>query len=59
MVILQQKIMLPIINHITIVDVNDVHEKNMHENVHDDHSSMSAQTMLNLGLHKKGFKMGH
>ena len=46
-------------NYDTIVDVNDVHENNMHENVHDDHSSMSAQTMLNLGLHKKDLKMGH
>ena len=27
----------------------------MHENI----SSMSAQSMLNLGLSKKGFKMGH
>ena len=31
----------------TIVDVNDVHENNMHENMHDDFSSTSAQTMLN------------
>ena len=31
-------------NYDTIVDVNNVHENNMHENVHDDHSSMSAQT---------------
>lgn len=30
-------------------------ENNVHENM----SSMSAQSMLNLGLSKKGFKMGH
>ena len=35
---------------------NDVHA---YENVHENHSSMSAQSMLNLGLSKKGFKMGH
>ena len=43
----------------TIIDDNDVHENNLHENVHAFQSSMSAQSMLNLGLHKKGFKMGH
>ena len=34
---------------------NDVHENDMHVN----ESSMSAQSMLNLGLSRKGFKMGH
>ena len=43
----------------TTIDDNDVHENNLHENVHAFQSSMSAQSMLNLGLHKKGFKMGH
>ena len=40
---------------------NDVHENDMHvnDNVHEDQSSMSAQSMLNLGLSRKGFKMGH
>ena len=40
---------------------NDVHENEMHvnDNVHEDQSSMSAQSMLNLGLSRKGFKMGH
>ena len=40
---------------------NDVHENDMHvnDNVHEDRSSMSAQSMLNLGLSRKGFKMGH
>ena len=35
---------------------NDVHEYDI---LHEDQSSMSAQSMLNLGLSKKGFKMGH
>ena len=40
---------------------NDVHENDMHvnDNMHEDQSSMSAQSMLNLGLSRKGFKMGH
>ena len=41
-------------NDICILESN-VHENDMHENT----SSMSAQSMLNLGLSKKGFKMGH
>ena len=31
----------------------------MYENVHEKQSSMSAQSMLNLGISRKGFKMGH
>ena len=39
---------------------NNVHELSTENNVHDSTcSSMSAQSMLNLGLGKKGFKMGH
>ena len=37
-----------------------MHEHTTENNVHDSTcSSMSAQSMLNLGLGKKGFKMGH
>ena len=37
-----------------------MHEHTTENNVHDSIcSSMSAQSMLNLGLGKKGFKMGH
>ena len=37
-----------------------MHELSTENNVHDSTcSSMSAQSMLNLGLGKKGFKMGH
>ena len=37
-----------------------MHEHTTENNVHDStFSSMSAQSMLNLGLGKKGFKMGH
>ena len=40
---------------------NDEHENDIHvnDNVHEDQSSMSARSMLNLGLSRKGFKMGH
>ena len=39
---------------------NNVHELSTENNVHDSTcSSMSAKSMLNLGLGKKGFKMGH
>ena len=40
--------------------MNILHEHTTENNVHDSTcSSMSAQSMLNLGLGKKGFKMGH
>ena len=39
---------------------NNVHEHTVENNVHDSTcSSMSAQSMLNSNLGKKGFKMGH
>ena len=39
---------------------SNVHELSTENNVHDSTcSSMSAQSMLNLGLGKKGLKMGH
>ena len=39
-------------NDICMLESN-VHENDMHENI----SSMSAQSMLNLGRSKKGFKL--
>ena len=37
-----------------------MHEHTTENNVHDSTlSSMNAQSMLNLGLGKTGFKMGH
>ena len=31
----------------------------MYENVHENQSPMSAQSMLDLGISRKGFKVGH
>ena len=38
---------------------NDLHANDMHENMHENQSSMSVQSMLNLGLSRKAFKIGH
>ena len=39
---------------------NNVHANNVENGVHDiNFSSMRAHSMMNLGLKKKGFKMGH
>ena len=39
---------------------NNVHANNVENDVHDSNfSSMRAHSMMNLGLKKKGFKMGH
>ena len=49
-----------IIQYTNLTIDNNVHEHTNENNVHDSTcSSMSAQSMLNLGLGKKGFKMGH
>ena len=39
--------------------LNGAHASDMYENVHENGSSMSAKSMLNLGLSRKGVKMGH
>ena len=39
--------------------LNGVHASGMYENVHENRSSMSAKSLLNLGLSRRGFKMGH